>query len=317
MPEINENMRTPNIDQIGKDSRDIFYKEHEFDERLKTIIAALNGILDESEDSESNIKRKKDQIAALLTLHRSGMDDVTEETTEKIALALAKLIEVDSAYDRVYHKIFSTIKLINANIENRMTTYDIPSSYYNEMKNTVFDTFAKKSPYKEGLTKGEEDKWTIKSPSSIVLLRDVDTRDRMITFPIIINPNIEQSTYIKLASFNPLNRLTDNSPVFLAELIISGSLYCFKGYLESANIDRSGKRGAFFNAEYGVSFDIPFSFKAVYDDESNTLALLFKYDETQTKFTSIIRLDCSIHLLVGRNLVIEEVNTEFTEGLAV
>jgi hypothetical protein len=316
MPEIHENMQTPNIDQLKKEARNIFYKEHEFKERLSTIISTLNSILDESENSGSDIKRKRDQIAALLVEHLSGMNDVATEANNKIALILEGLIGVDSAYERMYQKILSDIKLINSNIENRLNTYDIPSSYYNEMKNYTFDAFAKKSPYK-ALPEGDANKWTIKNPSSIVLLRDMDTSDRMISFPVIIDPNIGQSVYIKVASFTPLKRPSDNSPVFLAEVLMSGGLYSFKGYLESANINRKGERGAVFNADYAVSFDIPFCFKVVYDDESNEVAILFKYDETSNNFTSIVRLDCSIHLLVGKNLIIEDLNTRFTEEIAV
>jgi hypothetical protein len=315
MAEINENMQTPNIDQLNKDARDIFYKEHEFKDTFSTIIATLNGILDESEGSESDIKRKKKEVTDALIAHTSGMNDVTVETTNKIALLLEELRNVDSAHERIYHKILSDIRIINANIENRINTYDIAASYYTDLKNSIFKTFGGKSPYKEGLIGGENDKWTVKAPGSTVLLRDADTHDRMVSFPVVIDPNISQDTYIKLASFNPLRRKGDDSPVFLAEIIISGGLYSFKGYLESADIDRAGKRGAVFDAEYGISLEIPFSFKVVYEQESNTVAILFKYEVTPSKFTSIIKLDFSIHLLAGKNLVIEELNTEFPEAL--
>jgi hypothetical protein len=311
MSEINENMQTPGIDQIEKESRDIFYKEHEFKDKLASIIATLNGILDESENSESDIKRKKDEVGVALSSHTDGMNDVTLETQNKINLILEELINVDSAHERLYQKILSDIKMINNDIENRIEIYDITSSYYNEIKNKVIELFGKKSPYKEGLIGGPKDEWTIKSPSSIVQMRDADPADRMVTFPIIIDPAMSQDKYIILTSFTPIKKASDDSPVFLSEIIISGNLYSFKGYLESADIDRAGKRGAVFYAEYGISFEIPFSFKAVYDEENNKVSILFKYDKKDNNFTSIIRLDFSIHLLVGSGLVINDMNTEF------
>jgi hypothetical protein len=310
-----ENNNVQHIDQLKKDSRQIFYKEHEFKDALSNIIGVLTNILDDSEESSSIIKSKKDEIALALSEHISELSVVGSEMDDAINHVLDDLIEVDSAYERIYNKILSDIRLINTNIENRILTYDITSSYYTELKDKIFDTFKHKSPFKEGLILNDNNKWTIKNPS-IVSLRDMDTSDRMVSFPIIIDPNIPQTSYIKLLTFNPLKR-NDNNPVFLAELIISGNLYSFKGYLESADMNRSEKRGAIFIADYGISQDTPFSIKVVYDEEINVVALLFKYDETITGFTSIIKLDCSIHLLVGRGLVIEDMNTEFTEELAV
>jgi hypothetical protein len=319
MSEINKNMQTPSIDQLDKDSRGVFYKEHEFKDKLLLIIATLTGILDESEHSESDIKRKKNEVAEALLLHTSAMTDVTTETNNKIELILQEIINVDSAYERLYQRILSDIKTINANIENRISIYDIPSSYYSEIRNKIFNTFDNKSPYKEKYINNNDvaDEWTVKSPGSIVLLRDVDMADRMITFPVVIDPNISQDKYIILASFTPLKKEADNSPVFLAELIISGNLYSFKGYLKSVDIDRNGNRGAVFDAEYGISFEIPFSFKVAYDAVSNTIALLFKYDMTSSGFTSIIKLDFSIHLLVGNNLNINDMNTVFSEAIGI
>jgi hypothetical protein len=203
------------------------------------------------------------------------------------------------------------------NIRNRTQTYNVPSSYENEIKDWIYERFGKKSPYVLGLNDaGGDDKWTICSPNSSILLRDMDTGDRMITFPFVLDPNISQDTYIRLFSFSPLQN-KNGEPAFLAELNISGDLYAFKGYLKSGTIDRKGKRGGVFVSDYAVSYEIPFSFKVIYDDETNKAAFLFKYDPTPNKFTTVVKLDFSIHLLVGKELMIDELNTIFQEPIAV
>jgi hypothetical protein len=316
MPEINENMQTPGMDQVNPDARKIFYKEHEFRPEYTQIIAELDALLDESSNSPSIIKVKQNEILALLQDHGSQKTDVVMVINDKIERILEELINIDSAYERLYQKIYNDIHVINNNILNHTKIYDVPLSYYNDLKNDVFALFGKKSPYVEGKADGSAgDKWTIKSPGQVVL-RDKDMGDRMITFPVIIDPAIGQDAYIKLFSFKPIKNIK-NEPVFLAELIISGDLYAFKGYLKSETVSRSGKRAAVFDAEYALSHELPFSLKIVYDEDLNEAACLFKYDPTVDKFTSIIKLNLSIHLLVGRALHIEELNTIFDEEIAV
>jgi hypothetical protein len=316
MPNITENMQTPGLDQVSREGRAPFYKEHEFRPEYTQIIAELDALLDDGEGSPSVIRAKRQEIIALLQDHGSQGNGVVMVINDKIERMLEELITIDSAYERLYQKIYNDIRAINNNILNHTRIYDIPLSYYNGLKNEVFDLFGRKSPYAKGLAGGgQEDKWTIKSPG-YVLLRDKDMGDRMITFPVIIDPGITQDAFVKLFSFNPL--LTpEGKPVFLAELIISGDLYAFKGYLKSETVGRSGERGAVFDAEYALSHELPFSFKVVYDEDANEAACLFKYEETEDKFTSIIKLNFSIHLLAGRRLHIEELNTVFDGQAAV
>jgi hypothetical protein len=317
MNEINKDMQTPGIDQIRPSGRSIYYKEHEFKPEYQIIIAELEALIDDSEGSSSIIVAKRKEIIEALSNHTGKVNDVSMVAQTKIGFIIDELINVDSAYERLYRKILADIESINTNIRNRTQTYNVPSSYNSAIKDWIYDRFGEKSPYVLGLTDaGENDKWTIRNPNSSILLRDMDTGDRMITFPFVLDPNISQDTYIKLFSFSPIQK-ANGDPVFLAELIISGDLYTFKGYLKSENIDRSGKKGAVFVSDYAVSYEIPFSFRVVYDKEINKVAFLFKYDSTPNKFTTVVKLDFSIHFLVGRELIIDELNTIFQDPIAV
>jgi hypothetical protein len=310
MPEIQDQMQTPGIDQVQKEGRKIFYKEHEFRPEYTLIIAELDALIHDGEGSTSVLKAKRDEIVALIQDHGSQKDDVLMVVNDKIDKMLQELAAIDSAYERLFQKIHNDIIAINHNILNHTHIYDVPLAYYLEMKGKVASLIGNISPYTSGKANGSsDDKWTVKAPGTVAL-RDKDRGDRMITFPVMIDPAIAQDEPLKLFSFHPL-RNAEGTPVFLADFTISGDLYAFKGYLKSETIDRTGKRGAVFDAEYALSHDLPFSFKIVYDEEANELACLFRYDTTPDKFTSIIKLTVSVHLLVGKNLVIETMNTRF------
>jgi hypothetical protein len=315
--EINENAQTPRISQITKTGREVYYKEHEFREELLKIIAELDALLDNSENSTSIIAIKQREIIQLLSEQASAVSDLILITENKIALILNELINVDSAHERLYQKILADILLINANIKNRTRVYDIAQAYNTSLKDYTYSRLAYKSPYKAGLAdRSENDKWTIRSPKSLVMLRDMDMGDRMVSFPFILDPEVTQDTPIKIFSFTPIKN-TDNSPVFLSELIINGDLYAFKGYLKSEDIDRKGNRGAIFVSSYAISYELPFVFKVAYDEENNRVIFLFKYIENPSKFTSIIKLDISVHLLIGNGLSINNLNTRYYEPMEI
>jgi hypothetical protein len=315
MPEIQDQMQTPGIDQVQKDSRKIFYKEHEFRPEYTLIIAELDALINDGEGSASVLKAKRDEIVALIQDHGSQKDDVLMVVNDKIDKMLQELAAIDSAYERLFQKIHNDIVAINHNILNHIQIYDVPLAYYLEMKGKTASLFGKISPYSSGKANGGiDDKWTVKAPGTVAL-RDKDMGSRMITFPLMADPSIPQDKSLKLFSFQPLLN-AEGKPVFLAEFMINGDLYAFKGYLKSETIDRTGKRGAVFDAEYALSHDLPFSFKIVYDEAVNELACLFKYDTTPDKFTSIIKLNVSVHLLVGKNLAIETMNTTFDAEIA-
>jgi hypothetical protein len=312
MAEINKNMQTPGIDQLSKQSREIFYKEHEFQPTIATVIDELNILLSD-DGSSSIINKKRQEAAALLVSQVNEVDNVSAVALYKIELLFEQLTELDSAYERIYNKLLNDIYAININLHNKTQLYDIPSSYYTNMKNGIIDTYGQKSPYKTGktFTIDESNRWSIRAPASIIMLRDVDPGCQFVTHPVIIDPEVSKTQTIKLLEFNPL--LNGIHPVFLAQLLISGDLYAFKGYLKSQTIDKYGKRGALFEADYAVSYEIPFTFKVVYDDETNKVILLYKTFDTI--FYSLVKFDFSVNLLIGSNLVFEKNNTVFTEEL--
>jgi hypothetical protein len=315
MDEVNENMQTPRLSQISPAGRKIYYKEHEFRDELLKIIAELDALLDSGENSSSIIAIKQREIIDLLEAHTASTGDLILISESKIKLILSELINVDSAHERLYQKILADILLINANIKNRTRVYDVTLSYNTSLKDHTYKSFAYKSPYKTGLVDGSSnDKWTIRNPSSLVMLRDMDIGDRMVSFPFILDPAISQDDLVKIFSFTPLKD-GNGSPVFLAELVINGDLYAFKGYLKSEDLDRKGSRGAVFVSSYAISYELPFVFKVAYDEENNKVIFLFKYVEESTKFTSIIKLDISVHLLIGNELNIDRLNTIYDEPI--
>jgi hypothetical protein len=314
MSDINDNVKTPSIDQLSKDSRNIYYKEHEFENKLQAIKNEVDALLDKSENTTSILYILLREVKDLLfNPHEDLKNEIIYYVFYYIELIINHLIEVDSAYERIYQKILADIEIINNNLRDRVKIYDVPSSYAAEMKRIITEIFGYKSPYvKKRNDLSPNDVWTVKNRNAVMLLRDMDMGSRMETFPIVLDPHISQKEYVKLFSFTP-NINVQNEPIFLAELIINGDLYAFKGYLKSETLDRNGKRGAVFDAEYGVSFELPLSFKVFYDDDNNKIIVLFKYDETPDKLITVLKMDFSIHLLVGSDLVIEERNTIFTE----
>jgi hypothetical protein len=315
MADIIKNMQTPSIDQLSKPSREIFYKEHEFQPDIAVILQELDTLLNEESGSSSIITQEKNETALLLSRQIAKVNEVSSEVSEKIALLLEKLIEIDSIYELLYNKISDTIRALNVNLHNKTQIYDIPSSYFSKLKNAVIDRYGRKSPYNEHKTSALDmgNRWSIRNPHSIIMLRDVNPSCCFRTYPAVIDPAIPQASYIKIASFTPL--VNGAAPVFLAELIISGDSYAFKGYIKSAFIDKHGNRGAVFDAEYAVSYEVPFSFKVIYDNELNKIMILYKLDEIAGSYTSIVKLDFSINVLVGKDLVFEKNNTLFTEEL--
>jgi hypothetical protein len=310
------NSKTPGIDQLSKDARSIYYKEHEFERQLDMIKAEIDELTDNSEGTTSVLYLIYREVKNILeTTHEDRKDEIVYYTLYYIKFIIQHLIEVDSAYERLYRKILADIEMININLRDRIVSYDIPSAYNTEMKTVLQNIFGKKSPYLEGKNDlSLNDLWTVKSRNSVIMMRDMDMGNRMTTIPIVPDPSIPKEKYIKLFSFTPL--LSDKGePIYLGEIIIAGSFYAFKGYLKSEVLDHSGNRGAIFDAEYGISYDIPYSFKIIYDNENNKIIVLFKHEETAGKLVTVSKLDFSIQLLVGKNLVIEERNTIFDEPL--
>jgi hypothetical protein len=275
----------------------------------------LDALLNEESGSSSIIFQKRNEIAELLNEQINKVNDVSSEVLEKITLLLEKLIEIDSIYEQLYNKILDAIRVLNVNLHNKTQIYDIPSSYFTMLKNAIIDRYGRKSPYKENKanTLDMNNCWSIRNPHSVIMMRDVNPSCCFYTYPVIINPKISANSYIKIVEFTPI--LHNDDPVFLAEVIISGDLYAFKGYIKSITSDKYGKRGAIFDAEYAVSYEVPFSFKVIYDDTLNKIIILYKFDEIERSFTSIIKFDFSINVLVGKDLVFEKNNTIFTEEL--
>jgi hypothetical protein len=315
MSDLNENTKTPSIDQLSEQSRQIYYKEHEFLPELERILAEIDLLLSNTNQSELYVLFE--EIKSLFGITIEEMNEIIALMESYLNIIDIELINVDSAYERLYQKILADIFTLNNNLKDRIALYDVPSSYNTDLKKEVYTKFGKKSPYVDGRVNADlDDKWIVKNQNSVIMLRDMDIGNRMITFPLVVDPNLEQTTNIKLFSFTP-NLNKNDEPVFLAEIILNGDLFAFKGYLKSENKDRSGKRGAVFDAQYAVSYDLPYRIKVAYDDENNKIIVLFKYDETPDKLLTLIKIDFSVHLLVGKDLVIEKINTILEEPIAI
>lgn len=318
---FNSQAQYPNIDQLSSNERGMYMKEHEFETSLSTMMAELNSLLDTSSSSDSAIQnnnnRVQNQLNTLAGRIESEMVSLVERYIEQFR---DEKNQVDAAYERLYSKIYSIIQSANVNIQNRTSSYDIISSYRLQILDKINNIFGKSSPYSDGRSKIDENRYSVRIPNSLIRLRDVDEGMSWRTTPIIIDPNITQEKTIKICEFTPLQNKTildseNYVPTFLAEIIISGDLYSFKGILKSVTKDRNARfekshnRAAMFVADYFINQDVPFSIKVLYDKTRNKVAVALKYDETEDKFTSIIKLDFSINLLVGYDLEFTNKNT--------
>ena len=61
-----------------------------------------------------------------------------------------QLVEVQAAFERLYSKIFTDIKSINVNIENRTQTFDSVESYQQRVKHALWKLLQISSAYKDG-----------------------------------------------------------------------------------------------------------------------------------------------------------------------
>jgi hypothetical protein len=59
-----------------------------------------------------------------------------------------------------------------------------------------------------------------------------------------------------------------------------------------------------------VNQDLPFAIETLYDAERNKVAIVFKFDETDDKFSSIVKFDFYIDLIVGSDLEFAEPGTQ-------
>ena len=310
---FNSQAQYPNIDQLSSNERSMYMKEHEFEASFATMVSELNALLDTSSSSESAIQNGSSKVQAELNVLVGRIEsEIVSLVKRYIEQINEEIGQVEAAYERLYSKIYDIIQSVNVNIQNRTTTYDIVMSYKLRILDEIEALFGKTSPYSDGRSNADNETYSVQIPNTLVRLRDVDEGVAWRSFPVIIDPNITQDKTIKICEFTPIRNAAvpiENIPAFLAEIVISGDLFAFKGILKSTCQNRDGRfnsttqnRTAIFVADYFINQDLPFSIKVLYDKERNKIAIALKYDDTEDKFTSIIKFDFSINLLVGSNL---------------
>lgn len=323
---FNTSAMFPNLDQLSESSRDIYIKDHEFQAKVSEMIAELNRLLASSENggNDSVISAAKKEVSKQLSNQTTVIDTISNNAESNwISQIKNEIVLVQSAYELLYSRILSDIKTINVNIENRTGVFDSIQAYKDRLMYETNKSYGKTSPYKDGRSEGTaNDKYTIKASKTNIAFRDTDDSLGYITFPVVINPqqldsdgnNVTQKTPIKIFEFTPINDGLD-VPAFLAEIMFSGDLFSFKGLLSSHSKDRTSEgvlRGATFDSEYLVNNELPFAIKVLYDKTRNKICLAFKFDETADNFTSIVRFDCSVNLLIGTDLKFASPNTTMT-----
>lgn len=294
----------PNIDDLTSRERGMFIKEHEFQELLKQMLTELESLAGTSGDNSNEIDTAKDLVNSALN---DLQDKVTAFKVNVIQRYINNLVEdsdqVQAAFERLYSKIHDVIQGINVNIQNRTITYDVIVSYKIKILDSLNALVGLSSPYQTGKTIDEDaNKYDVTRNDIAVHLRDVDEGAGFITNSVLIDPNVEQTDVIKLFDFDPVAKENEEVPSFLAEVIISGDLFAFKGYLKSTVKDNSGERIAIFDADYLVNQDLPYSFKVLQNKTNGKIALALKFDETDDNFISVVKFDISVNLLVGTNL---------------
>ena len=297
--EVNTYAQFPNLDQFKSKEREIFVSEHEFEKTLSLMITELDSLLDTSSGNASEIENQKSLVSAALNQLTSDVESTLHDLISRyISLIADESNKIAAAEERIYSRIQAVIQSINVNVQNRTITYDTVMSYKLRILDAVFKLFGTTSPYSDA--RKTNPKYNIGLNQKIVL-RDVDEGQGFRSCSIALDPSIRQGEVIKLCSFDPITNGTD-IPSFLAEVIFSGDLFAFRGIVSSTNKSQKGDRTVVFDADYFINQDLPFSIKTFYDKTNNKMVLALVYDNTNDNFTSIVKFDISVNLLVGENL---------------
>lgn len=308
---INTYSQFPNLDQLSKEERGMFVKEHEFEASLNTMVAELNSLLDTTSWNSSEIQNQKAKVNEALNILVGNIESSLHDLIKRYLLLISdETNKVQAAEERIYAKIHNVIQSINVNIQNRTITYDAVMGYKLRILNAAYKAFGSVSPYND--ERQNDSKYSIQK-NTIALLRDTDEGIRYRCCSLNLDPNIQQGEVIKICSWEPIKNNTD-IPTFLAELIISGDLYAFKGIVSSTNKNANGDRTVIFDADYFINQDLPFSIKTFYDKTNNKMVLALVYDTTNDNFTSIVKLDIGVNLLVGNNLEFSPNCTKMTNA---
>lgn len=296
---VNTYSQFPNLDQMSKEERGMFVKEHEFEASLNTMVSELNSLLDTTSGNSSEIQNQKARVNEALNTLVGNIESSLHDLIKRYLLLISdETNKVQAAEERIYAKIHNVIQSINVNIQNRTITYDAVMGYKLRIMNAAYKAFSPVSPYND--ERQNKSEYSIQK-NTIAFLRDTDEGIRYRCCSLNLDPSIQQGEVIKICSWEPIKNDTD-IPTFLAELIISGDLYAFKGIVSSSNKNPNGDRTVVFDADYFINQDLPFSIKTFYDKINNKMVLALVYDTTDDNFTSIIKLDVGINLLVGNNL---------------
>lgn len=299
----NSNLNTyaqfPNLDQLSKEERGMFIKEHNFETSLSTMVAELNTLINSTGSSSSDIDAQKTKINTALNTLTGDIESTLHDLVKRyINLISDETTSVQAAKERIYAKIQNVIQSINVNIQNRTLTYDAVMGYKLRILDAIYDMYGTFSPYSDKRQGNSE--YFLKMGNKYAL-RDIDEGIGYRSCSLSIDPSISQGEVIKICSWDSVDNGTD-VPTFLAEVIISGDLYAFKGLVSSSNKNQNGDRTVIFDADYFVNQDLSFAIKVFYDKTNKKTVLGLVYDTTSDGFTSIIKLDFSINLLVGSNL---------------
>lgn len=308
---INTYSQFPNLDQMSKEERGMFVKEHEFEASLNTMVSELNSLLDTTSGNSSEIQNQKSKVSEALNTLVGNIESSLHDLIKRYLLLISdENNKVQAAEERIYAKIQNVIQSINVNIQNRTITYDAVMGYKLRIMNAAYEAFGPVSPYDD--SRKDSTEYSIQK-NTVAFLRDTDEGIRYRCCSLNLDPSIQQGEVIKICSWDPINNRTD-VPTFLAELIISGDLYAFKGIVSSTNKNVDGDRTVIFDADYFINQDLPFSIKAFYDKTNNKMVLALVYDTTEDNFTSIVKLDIGINLLVGSNLKFSPNCTKMTNA---
>lgn len=309
--EVNTYAQFPNLDQFTSKERDVFVSEHEFETVLNLMVTELDNLLDTSSGNASEIESQKTQVSVALNKLTSDIESTLHDLIARyIGLIQDESNKVSAAEERIYSRIQKVIQGINVNIQNRTITYDTVMSYKLRILDAVYKLFGTSSPYAD--SRKNDPKYFIHKDETAVL-RDVDEGIGFRSCSIALDPSIQQGEVIKLCSWEPIQNGT-KIPTFLAELIISGDLYAFRGYVSSTCKNQEGERTVIFDADYFINQDLPFSVKTFYDKTNNKIVLALVYDNTNDNFTSIVKMDLSVNLLVGENLVFAPNSTKMANA---
>lgn len=341
----NTSARFINIDGLKPNEREMYIKEHDFEAQLAERLAEiriLNGT--SSEKHENEILKKQNEI-------NSAIKDLEDAVTSRLRNLIENSVKgnnyggekslnqiantLNAKYEILSAKLLKLIEQLNADLLNRLPTFDVFNVYKTNMLRVIDETFNVKNVYAEkDLTNVDEQQYIIKN-REIFKLRDINESIGWTTATLVFNPDIAvhreldadgnlldeytKDIELELFRFTPYRNMT-NIPSFLIELLLINDTFAFKGRVRSTKVNSKtyikeyDNRMATFEADYAVNMDTDYSLALEYDNVNNQIVVVLTVHARDNRVTPFITMQVSVDVIVGQNLRFDNIGQLYTGG---